>query len=114
MSVSLAHRAAPQCSRMPIPDPSTAPDSISVHVVDSFGNAASTSISVTVAPLAAQFGGPSQLTVVDGVATPIGVSLATSGDLDDEALAATVTAANGALSASGDNVTGSGGHSLLI
>ena len=61
-----------------------------------------------------QFNGPTQLTVVDGVATSVGVSLVTSGDLNVQALTATVTAKTGILSASGDNVTGSGSQSLLI
>ncbi len=95
-------------------DPSTASDAVALRVTDSFGNTASTSISVTVAPLAPQFTRPSSLTIIEGLATPLGVSLAEPGVFTGETLTATVADTGGVLSASGSNVTGSGSHNLMI
>ncbi|HTC52227.1 MAG TPA: hypothetical protein VK700_09850, partial [Steroidobacteraceae bacterium] len=99
-------------------DASSAADSISVNVTDSFGNAAATkNITVAVTALQPVITAPASATVQQSSATAVtGVSLAETSNVSGETFTTTLTDTNGILSvtAGGATVTGNASKSVTI
>ena len=90
------------------------PTLFSAVATDIAGNTTSVSQTLTATLAAPTLSAPSSATVVQGYDTPVSISIAEGGNIQGETYTVTISDAAGLLSASGDNVSGSGSNNLTI